>query len=62
MPLKVFRTNQRPEQVDEQQKGDDAHDDQFGFHGSKFPAGVRVENRYGEEADRSGDKNDVVHD
>jgi hypothetical protein len=55
----AFRTDQGPEQVDDQRQRDDC--DKNVFHGSQLPARVRVRDAQTEERDGHDDKDGVGH-
>jgi hypothetical protein len=54
----AFRTNQCPEQIDDQSNGDDADDV---FHGLELSAGVGVRDAQNEEDDGRDDEDQVGH-
>ena len=58
--LKVFRANQRKEQVNEKAQGHDSNDDVF--HGSDPIEGMGVGNAEGKEADDCQNVNEVHHE
>jgi hypothetical protein len=56
---KLFRTNERHEQINQQQNRHDAHDDVF--HGSQPFTGMGVRNCDDEKENRHGDVNQILH-